>query len=213
VPVLSVNQHEATVFFVTEAISHAETLDKVLKARSPDPRESARWIADIADALAYLDANGIVYRDLKPSAILIGNEGSSRLTSLASCCVLEGGPPPIGIVGTPAYIPPEQVLCEGNVDVRSTVYGLGVVLYELLTGVPAFKGSMEAEILQSVLNMQPRAPRSIRRSIPKDLEAICLKAMAKKPEERYATPADLALALRQFLSDQPDRRRSFWKRK
>ena len=81
----------------------------------------------------------------------------------------------------------------------------------MLTGVPAFSGSKAVEVFQSILNKAPRVPRSIRRSIPKELESICLKAMAKKPEDRYATPEELARALRQFLTDQPERRRGFWK--
>ena len=90
---------------------------------------------------------------------------------------------------------------------------LGIVLYELLTRICPFSGSNMQETLQKVLTTTPRSPRAVRRSIPKDLEAICLKAMARKPEDRYATPGDLAQVLRQFLRGQTDRKKSFWKRK
>ncbi len=212
VPVLHVSRHEAAVIIVTESISQAESLDRILKARLLDARESARWIAQIADSVQYLDTSGIVYRDLRPSAIVIGKDGLARLTNLASCCVMKGGPPPMRSVGTPAYMPLEQVQFEGNVDVRGTIYSLGVVFYELLTGVPAYSSSNWRERFNVILNSVPPAPRSIRRSIPKELEVICLKAMARKPEDRYTTAAELAEALRQFLSDQPARRRSFWKK-
>jgi serine/threonine-protein kinase len=86
------------------------------------------------------------------------------------------------------------------------------VLYELLTGICPFSGSSPQETVQKVLTATPRSPRAIRRSIPKDVEAICLKAMARKPEDRYATPGELAQALRQFLSGQANRKQSFWKR-
>jgi hypothetical protein len=213
VRVLNVSRHEAAVMIVTELVSQAESLDRILKARSPDPRESARWIAQIADAIQYLDTNGIVYRDLRPSAIVVGHDGLARLTHLASCCVMKGGPPPIRSFGTPAYMPPEQVQFEGNLDVRGTIYGLGVVFYELLSGVPAFSSSNWRERFNEILNTVPPAPRSVRRSIPKELEAICLKAMARKPEDRHATAEELAQALRHHLSDQSERRRGFWKRK
>jgi eukaryotic-like serine/threonine-protein kinase len=101
----------------------------------------------------------------------------------------------------------------GPFDCRSATYSLGIVLYELLTRICPFSGSNMQETLQKVLTATPRAPRAVRRSIPKDLEAICLKAMARKPEDRYATPGDLAQALRQFLRGQTDRKKSFWKRK
>ena len=119
-----------------------------------------------------------------------------------------------GLCGTPAYMPPERVSAMGGpFDCRSATYSLGIVLYELLTGIRPFSGSSPQEILQKVLTTTPRSPRAVRRSIPKDLEAICLKAMARKPEDRYATPGDLAQALRQFLRGQTDRKTSFWKRK
>jgi serine/threonine protein kinase len=213
VPVLQVGWHKETFFFVTESASQADSLDRVLKARSPGPRESARWIAEIADAVQYLNANGLVYRDLRPSAIVIGKDGSARLTDLAASCVLMESPNVGEIFRNPAYMPPERVREVGIVHVRGTIYSLGVVFYEMLTGVRAFSGSMAIETCNSILNKMPRAPRSIRRSIPKELEAICLKAMAKKSEDRYATADELAQALRQFLSAQPDGRRSFWKRK
>jgi Ca-activated chloride channel family protein len=213
VPVLRVGRHGEMIYVVTESTSPSETLDQVLKARSPDPRESARWIAEIADAVWYLDSNGIVFRDMNRSAIVIGKDGSARLTDLASCCFLKEAPNTDVIFGTPAYMPPEIVRGDGTADVRGTIYSLGVVFYEMLTGVRAFSGSKAIDTFKNILDKLPRAPRSIRRSIPKELEAICLKAMAKHPEDRYATGEELAQALRQFLSAQPDRRRSFWKSK
>ena len=102
----------------------------------------------------------------------------------------------------------------GNpLDCRSATYSLGIVLYELLTGTCPFSGRSPQDIFRKVLTTTPRSPRALRRSIPRDLEAICLKAMARKPEERYATPGELAQALREFLGRQPERKTSFWKRK
>jgi hypothetical protein len=210
IPVLDAGRHKDTVFFVTKSVGFTVTLDEVIGGPH-DARESALWITQIADGVQYLDSHGFIYHDLKPSAIVIGTDSSARLTSLAAHCVLKGNPPPSGFSGTPAYMPPELVRLEGNLDVRSTIYSLGVVLYEMLTGVRPFSGSSGVEILQKVLVETPRMPRSLRRSVPKELEAICLKAMAKKPEDRYATADELAQALRQFLSDQPKKRRSFWK--
>jgi serine/threonine protein kinase len=96
---------------------------------------------------------------------------------------------------------------------RCATYSLGIMLYELLTGTCPFSGSSTKEISQNVLAHTPLSPRVVCQSISMELEAICLKAMARKPEDRYATPGDLAQALRQFLSGQTDRKKSFWKRK
>lgn len=115
--------------------------------------------------------------------------------------------------GNPANLAPE--LLEGEAAVKSArtvVYSLGVSLYKILTGVLPFEGG-GLELIRRIRHTPPRKPRAIRRSVPKELELICLKAMARKPEERYATPGDLAQALRAFLGHQPERKTSLWKHK
>jgi uncharacterized protein YegL len=203
------------IFIVTPSEGQGIRLNQVLKDRRPEPVESARWIAEIAEAIQYLNEHGILCWDVKPGTIILSPEGRAMLTDLWEHTITAEKPLPAELLcGTPAYMPPERVSAMGgSFDCRCETYSLGIVLYELLTGIRPFSGSSPQEILQKVLTTTPRAPRAVRRPIPKDLEAICLKAMARKPEDRYATPSDLAQALRQFLSGQTDRKKSFWKRK
>jgi serine/threonine protein kinase len=109
-----------------------------------------------------------------------------------------------------ACIPPERTGQDVSPpDSRSDTYALGVLLYELLTKNRPFSGNTAAEMLSKIVNDPPMPPRRLVRSIPADLEAICLKAMAKRPDERYQTASELAGALRGFLK--PRRRKGFWK--
>ncbi|MGA2702875.1 MAG: VIT domain-containing protein [Isosphaeraceae bacterium] len=201
------------IFVVTPSARQGIRLNQVLKDRRPEPAESARWIAEIAEAIQYLDERGVLCWDVKPGTIIVGPEGRAVLTDLWEHTVTAENALSGEVCGTLAYMPPERVSALGQpLDCRCATYSLGIVLYELLTGICPFSGSSPQETVQKVLTATPRSPRAIRRSIPKDVEAICLKAMARKPEDRYATPGELAQALRQFLSGQANRKQSFWKR-
>ena len=211
---LDSGRYEEGIFIVTPSERQEIRLHQVLEDRRPEPGESARWIAEVAEAIQYLDEHGVLCWDVNPGTIILSPEGRAMLTDLWEHTVTAEEALSPELCGTPAYMPPERVSAMGGpFDCRSATYSLGIVLYELLTGIRPFSGSSPQEILQKVLTTTPRSPRAVRRSIPKDLEAICLKAMARKPEDRYATPGDLAQALRQFLRGQTDRKKSFWKRK
>jgi anti-anti-sigma factor len=166
-----------------------------LKGR-PGWRETARLIAAVAETLAYLHAAEIYHGDVKPATIIMTNDESPVLLQPVPA-VLRAGIPE-----TPAYVAPEQV--EGRrIDGRADVYSLGVVLYELLCGRPPFGDSPVWERLRRVREEDPPPPRQLAPEVPRDLETICLKAIAKRVADRYSTAADLAADLRVWLARSP----------
>jgi WD40 repeat protein/serine/threonine protein kinase len=182
------------------------TLSDRLTGGTPPPREAARMIAEVADALQYAHERGVIHRDIKPSNIMIDNGGRLHVTDFGVAkrdagevtITLDGE-----VLGTPAYMSPEQARGEGTrVDGRSDVYSLGVVLYEMLTGGLPFRGNFNM-MLHQVEHNEPEPPRSLNDRIPRDLETICLKAMAKEPARRYPSARELAEDVKRYLADEP----------
>jgi class 3 adenylate cyclase len=172
------------------------------------PRRTAELVRTLALALDCAHAEGIVHRDLKPANIILTPEGEPVVMDFGLARQVRRGPDAqlssSGMVlGTPAYMPPEQAMGDAAaVGPASDVYSLGVVLYELLTGRVPFAGAVTA-ILVRVVHDDPPLPREVRPDVDPCLEAICLRAMAKKPEQRFAGMAAFAQALTAYLADEP----------
>jgi WD40 repeat protein/serine/threonine protein kinase len=214
------------------------------QASPPLPRVAAMIVAQLAAGVAHAHACGILHRDLKPRNIMLDLHGkpsaggsavaasSSDTTAskagelsftpkladfgLAKALEAEGEDTQIGVVlGTPAYMAPEQADGRLNeVGPHSDVYGLGAILYEVLTGAPPFAGASHSELLNRVLNDEPTQPRRGRADIPRDLEAICLKCLEKRPRKRYASARELEADLQRFLQGEPTlaRPQASWER-
>ncbi len=158
----------------------------------------------VADALEYAHKQGFLHRDIKPSNLLLDTAGIVWVTDfgLAKATADDANLTGTGdIVGTLRYLAPERF--SGPGDVRSDVYALGLTLYELLTLRPAFTGGERNQLIKRILHDDPTPPRKINPAIPRDLETVVLKALAREPERRYQTPGELAADLKRFLDDRP----------
>jgi WD40 repeat protein/serine/threonine protein kinase len=166
-------------------------------------RAVARLGAQVAGALAHAHSQGVLHRDIKPSNLLLDSAGHIWVADFG-LAKIEGseGPTHTGdIIGTLRYMAPERF--EGWSDRRSDIYGLGMTLYELLTLRPAFEAATRAKLIDRVIHELPPPPRKLDRKIPRDLETVVTKAIAKEPAERYATAEALAADLENYLADKP----------
>lgn len=222
VQIYQVGEYQGCPYLVLEFVD-GRSLADVLDGTPVPARRAAELMLDLARAVQHAHEHGILHRDLKPANILLERgapsagspeEASSALHSLR-CAVpkiadfglarlldVDRGETRSGtVVGTPSYMAPEQA--EGrlrDLGPATDVYGLGAILYELLTGRPPFKGLSVLETVEQVRTLEPIDPRSLRPDLPGDLERICLKCLEKKPANRYPTAAALADDLQRFLA-------------
>jgi serine/threonine protein kinase len=188
------------------------SLAELMRDRQLSAMEAARCVQVLAETVQHAHSQGILHRDLKPSNVLMDESERPRITDFGLAWRLEGdtGATTSGsVMGTPAYMPPEQASGQNDrLSPASDVYSLGAILYELLTGRPPFRAATTLETVRMVLEEQPDPPRSLNPSISPDLEAICLRCLAKEPAKRYDSAAALASDLAAFLAGEPNNARS-----
>jgi WD40 repeat protein/tetratricopeptide (TPR) repeat protein len=206
VPIFEVGQFEDQHYFSMKLIP-GESLDRRLNDLAGDPRGAAHLVAVAAAAIHHAHQRGILHRDLKPANVLIDADGQPHITDFGLAKRVEGDSELTqtgAILGTPAYMAPEQASArKGAVTTVTDVYGLGAILYALLTGRPPFGGTTVLETLDKVREQAPERPRKLNPRVPRDLEVISLKCLEKDPGRRYASADALAEDLKHWLAGEP----------
>jgi serine/threonine protein kinase len=214
VQVHETGEHQGRPFLVMELLEGGSLAQKLVQAPLA-ARPAAELLETLARAVHYAHERGVIHRDLKPANVLLTADGTPKITDFglarrltetlcpgtqSSAARTETG----AILGTPSYMAPEQAAGRGKEAGPATdVYALGAILYECLTGRPPFKGATALETAQQVLRDDPVPPRRLQPGVPRDLETVCLKCLAKEPPRRYASAAHLADDLRRQLEGRP----------
>ncbi|OZC49553.1 MULTISPECIES: Stk1 family PASTA domain-containing Ser/Thr kinase [Nocardiaceae] len=192
-------------FIVMEYVD-GDTLRDIVRAEGPmPPRRAMEVIADVCAALDFSHRNGIVHRDVKPANIMINNAGAVKVMDFGIARAIADSSSPMtqtaAVIGTAQYLSPEQARGE-QVDARSDVYSLGCVLFEILTGEPPFKGDSPVAVAYQHVREDPQLPSLVNDTVPRELDSIILKAMAKNPANRYQSAAEMRTDLVRVLGGQ-----------
>ena len=206
VPIHEVGERDGSCYFSMKFVEGGQ-LDEVAR-REPMPiRQAVELIAKVARTVHYAHEHGILHRDIKPGNILLDAKGEAHLTDFGLARLVESESSvtqTLDVLGTPSYMAPEQAL--GNnaaVSSATDVYGLGAVLYQLLTGQPPFAGGATYETIKLLLDTEPRQPRQLNPKIDRDLSTICLKCLEKDPKCRYPSAQAFAEDLECWLKHEP----------
>ena len=206
VPIHEVGERDGSCYFSMKFIEGGQ-LDEVVRRTPMSIRHAAELIAKVARTVHYAHEHGILHRDIKPGNILLDAKGEPHLTDFGLARLVESESSvthTLDVLGTPSYMAPEQAV-GNNAAVSSVtdVYGLGAVLYQLLTGQPPFAGGATYETIKLLLDTEPRQPRLLNPKIDRDLSTICLKCLEKDPKRRYPSALALAEDLERWLKHEP----------
>jgi TolB-like protein/Tfp pilus assembly protein PilF/predicted Ser/Thr protein kinase len=206
VPIYEVGERDGSCYFSMKFIEGGQ-LDEVVKRAPMSVRRTAELIAKVARTVHHAHEHGILHRDIKPGNILLDRKGEPNLTDFGLARLVETQSTmtrTLEVIGTPSYMAPEQAV-GNNAAVSSVtdVYGVGAVLYQLLTGQPPFAGGSTYETIKLLLETEPRQPRLLNPKIDRDLSTICLKCLEKEAKRRYSSALALAEDLERWLKHEP----------
>ncbi len=206
VPIYEVGERDGSCYFSMKLVEGGQ-LDGVVRRKPMSIRQAVELIAKVARTVHYAHEHGILHRDIKPGNILLDTKGEPHLTDFGLARLIESESTvtrTMEVMGTPSYMAPEQAM--GNnaaVSSATDVYGIGAVLYQLLTGHPPFAGGTTYETIKLLLDTEPRQPRLLNPKIDRDLSTICLKCLEKDPQRRYSSALALAEDLERWLKHEP----------
>ncbi len=207
VPIHEVGEHDGQHYYAMRLVPGKRSLAQ--QARG-DLRTASRLLVTVARAVHYAHQRGILHRDLKPANVLVDDDGEPHLTDFGLAKRVQDAvdlTAASAIVGTPEYMSPEQAAAGrglgGGVTTRSDVYGLGAILYKLLTGRPPFRGETVLDTLLEVREKEPERPAALSPAVDPDLETICLKCLEKEPAKRYGSAEEMADDLERWLRGEP----------
>ena len=208
VPIHEVGEREGTCYFSMTFVEGGQ-LDEVVRRAPMSIRQAAELVAKVARTVHYAHQHGILHRDIKPGNILLDTNGEPHLTDFGLARLVEADNTvtrTVELLGTPSYMAPEQAGANNTHLTSATdVYGLGAVLYQLLTGHPPFAGSTTYETIKLLLDNEPQHPRFLNPKIDRELSVICLKCLEKDMEWRYTSALTLAEDLEHWLKHEPIR--------
>ncbi|PYS36977.1 MAG: hypothetical protein DMF71_19420, partial [Acidobacteria bacterium] len=195
VPIHEVGERDGSCYFSMKLVEGGQ-LDEVVRHEAMSIRCAVELIAKVSRTVHYAHEHGILHRDIKPGNILLDKKGEPHLTDFGLARLVESESTvtrTLEVLGTPSYMAPEQAV-GNNAQLTSAtdVYGLGAVLYQLLTGHPPFAGGTTYETMKLLLDTEPRQPRLLNPKIDRDVSTICLKCLEKDPQRRYSSSLALA---------------------
>ena len=209
VPIYEVGEQDGHCYFTMKFIE-GERLDRIVKNGSLSILRAGKILAELARTVQYAHERGVLHRDIKTGNVLIDANGKAHLTDFGLAKLIEKESTITNthdLLGTPSYMAPEQITGAKELTSAMDVYGLGAVLFEMITGRAPFLASAKYELIRQVLESEPPRPRSLNRKVDVDLETICLKCLEKEPARRYSSALALAEDLERWLRKEPVRAR------